>query len=108
MTMVKFTNDVTANIRLEALGKGVTLVCGSGGCTDTVPGWCIYFTLGKVKVKVTLRQTVKAQRDSDGQLSNLGARWSGWSTPRPDRFPPGKRPRVHCTGGWVDPRTGLD
>ena len=23
---------------------------------------------------------------------NLGARWGGWSTPRPDRFTPGKNP----------------
>jgi hypothetical protein len=29
-------------------------------------------------------------------------------TPRP-RFTPGERtPGTHCTGGWVDPRAGLD
>jgi hypothetical protein len=40
----------------------------------------------------------------------VGTRW-GWVvsvTPRP-RFTPGERtPGTHCTGGWVDPRVGLD
>jgi hypothetical protein len=105
MTMVGFTNEMTANIMLEALGKGVTLVCGSGGCADTVLGWCIYFTLGKVKVKVTLRHTVKVQRGSDGLLCNLGARWGGWSTPRPGRFTFGKEtpyPLYRRLGGPQD------
>jgi hypothetical protein len=33
-----------------------------------------------------------------------------WSASRPGRaLPPGKGPQdVHCTGGWVDPRAGLD
>jgi hypothetical protein len=33
-----------------------------------------------------------------------------WSASRPDRaFTPGERtPGTHCTGGWVDPRAGLD
>jgi hypothetical protein len=46
----------------------------------------------KVKVKVTLEQTTKAQRGSRGTalLFNLGARWGGWSTPRP--LSPGKDP----------------
>ena len=26
----------------------------------------------------------------------------------PAVLPPGKRPGTHCTGGWVDPRVGLD
>jgi hypothetical protein len=39
---------------------------------------------------------------------NLGARWSGWSTPRPGRFNPRGRPGIHCRGGWVSPRVGLD
>jgi hypothetical protein len=41
---------------------------------------------------------------------DLGTRW-GWVVsvmPRP-RFSPGERtPGTHCTGGWVDPRAGLD
>jgi hypothetical protein len=33
---------------------------------------------------------------------------SGQSQPRP-HFTPGERtPGTHCTGGWVDPRAGLD
>jgi hypothetical protein len=33
-----------------------------------------------------------------------------WSASRPGRaLPPGKRtPGTHCTGGWVNPRAGLD
>jgi hypothetical protein len=30
--------------------------------------------------------------------------WDGWLTPRPGRFTHG----IHCTGGWVGPRVGLD
>jgi hypothetical protein len=39
---------------------------------------------------------------------DLGAR-KGWvvsTTPRPHN--PRERPGTHCTGGWVDPRAGLD
>ena len=31
----------------------------------------------------------------------------GWSTPRPGRFTPGRRPGTHFIGGWVGPRAGL-
>jgi hypothetical protein len=32
-----------------------------------------------------------------------------WSASRPGRFTPGERaPATHWTGGWVDPRSGLD
>jgi hypothetical protein len=32
-----------------------------------------------------------------------------WSASRSGRaLPPGKDPFTHCTGGWVDPRAGLD
>jgi hypothetical protein len=36
-------------------------------------------------------------------LFNLGARWSGWSSPRPGRFIARKE-----TGSWVDSSAGLD
>jgi hypothetical protein len=39
---------------------------------------------------------------------NLGARWSGWSMPRPGRFNPRGRPGIHCIGGWMGPRAGVD
>jgi hypothetical protein len=43
-------------------------------------------------------------------IRNVGTRW-GWVvsfTPRP-HFTPGERtPGIHCTGGWVCPRAGLD
>jgi hypothetical protein len=31
----------------------------------------------------------------------------GWSTPRPGRLYPRKRPGTHCTGGWVGLGAGL-
>jgi len=48
-------------------------------------------------VKFTLEEATKAQRGSWGialLFLNLGARWGGWSTPRPGRSNPGKEP-VH-------------
>ena len=41
--------------------------------------------------------------------SHLGCRrrWVETNTP-PVALPPGKRPDIYCTGGWVHPRTGLD
>jgi len=39
---------------------------------------------------------------------NHGARWGGWSTPRPSHFTPGKTWYWYCIGGWVGPRVGLD
>jgi hypothetical protein len=54
----------------------------------------------------TLEQATKAQRGYS--FSNLGARWGGWSTPRPGRFTTGKDPVPHCIGGLVGPRAGLD
>jgi len=49
----------------------------------------------KVKVKFTLEQAMKAHRGGEVYLYsffNLGARWGGWSTPRPGRSTPGKDP----------------
>ena len=64
----------------------------------------------KVKVKFTLKQATKAQRGSRciALLFNLGARWGGWSKPRPGRFTPRERPGTHCIGGWVGLRAVLD
>jgi hypothetical protein len=58
----------------------------------------------KVQVKFTLEQATKAQRESRGIYSffNLGARWGGWSTPRPGRFTPGKDPvPIVQAAGWA-------
>jgi hypothetical protein len=49
----------------------------------------------RIKVKVTLELAMKTQRRSRDialLFFNLGVRWSGWSTPRPGRFNPGKDP----------------
>jgi hypothetical protein len=47
----------------------------------------------EVKVRFTLEQTTKTQRGNRGialLFFNLGAKWGGWSRPRPCRFTPGK------------------
>jgi hypothetical protein len=57
----------------------------------------------QVKVKVTLKQAMKAQRGSRGiaVLFNLGARCM-WSTPRPGRFTPGNDPvPIVQKAGWA-------
>jgi hypothetical protein len=58
-----------------------------------------------LKVKVNLEQATKAQKGSRGialSFFNLGARWGGWSTPRPGRFTPGKKPvPVLYEAGWA-------
>ena len=50
----------------------------------------------KVKVKVTLEQTTKAQREEQMYSSTLPSTSAldrgGWSTPSPGRFIPGKDP----------------
>jgi hypothetical protein len=63
----------------------------------------------KVKVKIPLTDS-KAQggggvRGIALHSLDLGTlEGGGWSVPRPGRFTPG----IHCTGGWVGPRAGLD
>jgi hypothetical protein len=54
------------------------------------------------------------QEDTKGEklqlytFFNLGVRWGLWLRPRSGRLPPRKRPSTHCTGGWINPRDGLD
>ena len=51
--------------------------------------------LSRAKEKISLEEATKVQRGVEVQLYsffNLGARWGGWSTPRPGRFTPGKDP----------------
>jgi len=64
------------------------------------------------KVKFTLEQAVKAQRQSRGislLFFRLGARWGvGGQRHSPASLLPGKRHGTHCTGGWLGPRAGLD
>jgi hypothetical protein len=49
---------------------------------------------------------MNAQRGSGDivLLFNHDVRWGGWSTPRPDRFIPGKSPGTHCREGRVGSR----
>jgi hypothetical protein len=73
----------------------------------------------KVKIKFALEQATKAQRGGRGITTlSLTLLLDGgrWSTPRPDRFTPGKDPvpivrRVggpQCRSGWkISPPTGI-
>ena len=67
---------------------------------------------GKGKDKVRPRTghegTEGEQRYSSTVSLNPVLHVSGWSTPRPSRFTPRKRPNTHCIGGWVGPMAGLD
>jgi len=60
---------------------------------------------------MTLEQATKAQRESRCKLYfffNLGARWEWVVNATIRSLYPRGRPGAHCTGGWVDPRDGLD
>ena len=49
-----------------------------------------------------------SRRSSSNPFSSRHRRrWVETNTP-PVALPPGKRPDIYCTGGWVHPRTGLD
>ena len=61
--------------------------------------------------KFTLEQAMKVHRKSKCSctLSLTSALGGGrWSTPRPVALPPEKRPGIHCAGGWVGPRAGME
>ena len=59
----------------------------------------------KVKNNLNLEQAMKAQGRIEVyhySFFNLGARWIGWSTPRPDRFTPVKEPvPTEYESGWA-------
>ena len=72
----------------------------------------------KVKVKCTLVQALRLCTGRTAYRGNRGIallfhdhgtrrRWGISVTPWP-LFIPGERPSVHCTGGWVGPRAGVD
>jgi len=62
------------------------------------------------EVQFTLKQTVEVHRERYSSTLSLTLALNGgeWSTPRPDRFTPGKRPVSHCIGGWVGPSAGVN
>ena len=71
----------------------------------------------KVKLKCTPLQALRlctgrtAHRGSRGidlLFHDNGTRRGEGSASRPGRFLPRERPGIHCTGGWVGPRAGLD
>ena len=66
----------------------------------------------KVKVKEPRNGPERAQRSSRGYSSNSFKTSAldgvGWSASRLCRLYPRERPGIHCTGGWVGPRAGLD
>ena len=54
-----------------------------------------------------------AQRGGEVEVqlySSMTAALEGgeWSAARPGRILPRERHGIHCTGGWVGPRVGLD
>jgi len=74
-----------------------------------------YEILTRTKIKITvfwaIEQAMKAQRVSTGitlSFLKIGFKceWVVNATPRP--LYPRERPFTNFTGGWVDPRTGLD
>jgi hypothetical protein len=73
--------------------------------THTLP--FVFFTV-KVKVPRNRPEGPEVGRGIALLFPDLGAR-RGWvvsTTPRP--LYPQERPGIHCTGGWVGPRAGLD
>ena len=61
----------------------------------------------KIKVKVL---PITGHEGPEGEYrfmpSALRLGWGVSTTPQP--LYPRERPGTHCTGGWVDPRAGLD
>ena len=58
-----------------------------------------------------LRATMALRAGKGIALPNLRPRhwrWGLGSAPTPGRSTPEERPGTHCTGGWVNPRAGLD
>jgi hypothetical protein len=63
---------------------------------------------GKGKVRPRTAREGSGQSRGVPLLFNLGARCGEMiKAKRRPLYPRGKRPRTHCTGGWVDPRAGL-
>jgi hypothetical protein len=63
---------------------------------------------------LVLERVITSQREVEIYLYyffNLGARWGGWSTPRPGRYnpppPQRNRPNTRHAGGRVGPKAGL-
>ena len=90
---------------LSVTDKIHALTCG---CYVRVCMRACMYVPAYIKVNFTLEQATMTQSRAEVQLYsffNLGARWGGWSTPRPGRFTPGKYPRPIVEEG---PRAGLD
>jgi hypothetical protein len=71
----------------------------------------LYAILALIIPRIGVNRLPRAQRGSRGialLILNLGAR-RGWVvSTKPRSLYPWERPGTHCTGGWVDPRAGLD
>jgi hypothetical protein len=66
---------------------------------DVWKNHCVVVCVYQVQVQFTLEQASEAHGGSRGitlPFFNLGARWGGWSTPRPGRFTPRKDPVPIC------------
>ena len=67
--------------------------------------WITLYIYIYIKLKFTLERVTKTQRGSRGiapLFFNLGARWGGWSAPRPGRFTSWKDPiPIVQLAGWT-------
>ena len=101
--------------------EGRTLTDSADGFHNVVTSFTIWVHLAvafkleclemKVKVRLAPEQVMKAHagwRYSSTLYLTSSLEGSGWLTPRPGRFTPGKDTRYPFTGGWVGPRAGLD
>ena len=73
---------------------------------------CIQYSYIKVKVKFSRYRPVVAQRVGRGIAllfhDRSTRRWVSGQQHAPAALYPRERPGTHFTGGWVDPRAGLD
>jgi len=72
-------------------------------CATAVPLYVYIYIC--IQLKLTLEHATKTQRGSRVTVLpffNRGARWGGWSAPRPGRFTPGKDPvPIVQVAGWA-------
>jgi hypothetical protein len=74
-------------------------------------GWWRSYREPPTKVKFTLEQDMKAQKCLEVLLYsffNLGARWVGWSKPRPGRITSEIDAVLIVLGSWASSRIGVD
>ena len=97
----------------ELLGRSSdTLTQTRHGRCSWSGNWTVLDTRNthRVKVKFTIEQATKAQKESYSSTLSLNSALDGggWSTPRPGRFTPGKDLVPIVQGAGWGPRAGLN